>query len=74
MIVKLLTEHYLEFLSLKGDCRASSESTHAKLSNCWNLMPWLISHRKQQYVLEGTRHECQECPVFLMFKHSVIKE
>ena len=29
MIVKLLTEHHLEFLSLKGGCRGSSES------NCW---------------------------------------
>ena len=28
MIVKLLTEHDLEFLSLKGGCRGSSESTH----------------------------------------------
>ena len=35
MIVKLLTEHHLEFLSLKGDCRGSSESTHVKMSNCW---------------------------------------
>ena len=35
MIVKLLTEHHLEFLTLKGGCRASSESTHAKMSNCW---------------------------------------
>ena len=30
MIVKLLTEHHLEFLSLKGDYRGSSESTHPK--------------------------------------------
>ena len=30
MIVKLLTEHYLEFISLKGGCRGSSESTHVK--------------------------------------------
>ena len=35
MIVKLLTEHHLEFLSLKGGCRASSESTLVKMSNCW---------------------------------------
>ena len=35
MIVKLLTEHHLEFLSLKGVCRCSSESTHVKMSNCW---------------------------------------
>ena len=35
MIVKLLTEHHLEFLSLKGGCRGSSESTLDKMSNCW---------------------------------------
>ena len=35
MIVKLLTEHQLEFLSLKGGCRVSSESTHVKMSHCW---------------------------------------
>ena len=35
MIVKLLTEHRLEFLSLKGGCRGSSESTHVKMPHCW---------------------------------------
>ena len=35
MIVKLLTEHYLEFLSLKGGCTGSSESTFVKLPHCW---------------------------------------
>ena len=35
MIVKLLTEHHLESLSLKGGCTGSSESTHVKMSNCW---------------------------------------
>ena len=35
MIVKLLTEHHLEFLSLKGGCRGSSESTHVKMPHCW---------------------------------------
>ena len=35
MIVKLLTEHHLEFLSLKGGCRGVSESTLVKMSNCW---------------------------------------
>ena len=34
MIVKLLTEHYFEFLSLKGGCTGSSESTHVKMPNC----------------------------------------
>ena len=35
MIVELLTEHHLEFLSLKGGCTGSSESTLVKISNCW---------------------------------------
>ena len=35
MIEKLLTEHDLEFLSLKGGYRGSSESTLEKNSNCW---------------------------------------
>ena len=35
MIVKLLTEYNLEFLSLKGGYRGSSESTFVKMSNCW---------------------------------------
>ena len=35
MIVKLLTEHHLEFLSLTGGCGGSSESTLVKMSHCW---------------------------------------
>ena len=35
MNVKLLTEHYLEFLSLKGGCTGSYESTLVKLTHCW---------------------------------------
>ena len=35
MSVKLLTEHNLEFLSLKGGCTGSSESTLVKMSNKW---------------------------------------
>ena len=48
MIVKLLTERHLEFLSLKGGCRGSSESTLVKMSNCWKshalaqLVDWYL--------------------------------
>ena len=35
MIVKLLTEQNVEFLSLTGGCGGSSESTLVKMSNCW---------------------------------------
>ena len=35
--VKLLTEHHLEFLSLKGGCTGSSESTLVKIPHCCKL-------------------------------------
>ena len=35
MSVKLLTEHHLEFLSLKGGCRGSSQLTLVKMPHCW---------------------------------------
>ena len=35
MIVKLLTEHHLEFLSLKGGCTGLPESRHVKMPHCW---------------------------------------
>ena len=35
MSIKLLTEHHLEFLSLKGGCTGSSESTLVKMQHCW---------------------------------------
>ena len=44
MIVKLLA---LEFLSLKGGCRGSSESTLVKMSNCWK------SHAAAQILMTG---------------------
>ena len=34
MSVKLLTEHHLEFLSLKGGCTGLSESTLVKMPHC----------------------------------------
>ena len=44
MIVKLLTEHHLEFLRLKGGCGGSSKSALIKMSNCWK------SHATAQFV------------------------
>ena len=35
MIVKLLTEQHLEFLSLTGGCTGSSECTLVKMPHCW---------------------------------------
>ena len=49
MIVKLLTEHHLEFLSLKGGCRGSFESTHVKLPYCWK------SHATAQFLFQTVK-------------------
>ena len=43
MSVKLLTEHYLDYLSVKAGYTGSSESTLVKMPHCWNHMPWLIA-------------------------------
>ena len=47
MIVKLLTEHHLEFVSLKGGYRCSSGSTHVKMPHCWK------SHALAQLIENG---------------------
>ena len=60
MIVKLLIEHHLEFLSLKGDCTGSSESTLVKMPHCWKShamalngtakrTPGLVLHSRKQF-------------------------
>ena len=43
MSVKLLTDQHLEFLSLKGGCKGSSESTIAKMAHCWKSHVSLLS-------------------------------
>ena len=46
MTVKLLTEHHLEFLKLKGGCTGSSESTLVKMPHWWK------SHVTAQYIAQ----------------------
>ena len=54
MIVKLLTEHHLVFLSLNGGCRGSSESTLVKMPHCWK------SHATAQLTcIDGPCHHDQ---------------
>ena len=55
MIVKLLTEHHLEFLSLTGGCAGSSESTLIKMPHCWKSHA--LAHMRMSsdvYFLIGT--------------------
>ena len=48
MSVKLLTEHHLEFLSFKGGCTGSSESTLVKMPHCW-----IINHMINNFVVKN---------------------
>ena len=50
MSVKLLTEHLLEVLSLKGGCTCSFESTLVKIPDCWK------SHAAAHIILTVTCH------------------
>ena len=66
MSVKLLTEHHLEFLSLRGGCTGSSESIHVKIpyyrkSRLMSILFWL---------------DCanQESPKFFCFVNTGNKE
>ena len=65
MIVKLLTEHHLEFLGFKGGCRDSSESTHVKMPHCWK------SHALAQLCkcanASHSRDICSLCILFLIY-------
>ena len=60
MSIKLLNEHYLECLSLKGGCIGLSESIHVKMPRC------LKSHVTGQISIvdvasPGMTCSCDEC-------------
>ena len=42
MIIKLLNEHNFKFVSLRGGCRGSYESTFVKMPHCWK--PYVTAH------------------------------
>ena len=76
MTVKLLTEQHLEFLSLKGGCRGSSEFTHVKMPHCWesqvtaHILSTLYGHLYvlSAYINEETvYHNCHICMAVLLY-------
>ena len=58
MIVKLLTKHHLEFLSFKGGCTGSSESSLVKMPHC------LKSHVAANIVLKIKGMKCMALNIF----------
>ena len=67
MCVILPTEHHLEFLSLKGGCTGSSESTLVKMPHCWKSHVMAFSY---QIILSFDLKEIlffQKNPNFIFF-------
>ena len=58
MIIKLLTEHHLEFLNLKGGCRGSPESTLVKMPHCWksHVTAHIVSMNSKPLPIPGFGH------------------
>ena len=60
MSVKLLTEHHLEFLSLKGGCKARLSLHMSKCQIVGNHMHWLNFVIQRQGI-----HKDRQCRMFL---------
>ena len=70
MSVKLLTEHHLEFLSLKGGCSGSSESTLVKIPHCWKSHVTAHFSSTQSYLELVISKESDNLVIYSTVKHS----
>ena len=58
MIVKLLSEHHLKFLSFKEGCTGSSESTLVKMPHCWKshaAAHFYFYYKNDRYETKGSQ-------------------
>ena len=73
MSVKLLTEHHLEVLSLKGGCTGLSESTFVKMPHCWksHVMAHMfcMTYKKNNFLIMLSYLEACE-PVYEILKNT----
>ena len=55
MTVKLLTEHHLDYLILKGGCTSLPESTFVKMPHCWksHVMAQIVTCSCFHYHMEN---------------------
>ena len=74
MSVKLLTEHHLEFLSLKEGRTGLSESTLVKMPHCWKShVPAPIVRSFKAFVDKPQHYEyIITCP-FIVFKYHLVQ-
>ena len=55
MALRVLTELCLEFLSVRGGCTGSSESTRVKLPHCWKLH--VTAHLVEVITFKNSKNE-----------------
>ena len=68
MTLKLLTEHYLEFLSLKGGCTGLYEATLVKMPHCWKSQ--VAAYFEAQQKINGPYRTGTNCHPKLRYGHS----
>ena len=70
MSLELLTEHHLEFLSLKGGCTGWSECTVVKMPHCWKSHATAHFSLKIDFVLAANSANPDEMPslIFKVFR------
>ena len=74
MKVKLLTEHHLEFLSLKEGCRGLSESTLVKMSHCWKSHSAALFCLSLFYPVTGRNEHACMLLIYLLVKLYELQE
>ena len=70
MIVKLLAEHHLEFLSLKGGCTDLYESAHFKMPHC--RKSHVTAH--MEFTFNSLPASGKFCPQMIIFANSLEQE
>ena len=68
-MVKLIIEHHLEFLSLKGGFTGSSESTPVKRPHCWKsqVTPQILLYLDRDLRIIPLRQS------FLELSHAIVR-
>ena len=81
MSIKLLAEHHLEFLSLKGGCTGSSESTLVKMPHCWksHVMAHIVIENTVQFFYKNTHYNMdldiiRSCALKIIYQEILQKE
>ena len=72
MNIKLLTKQHLKFLSLKGGCTGSSESTLVKMPYCWKSH--VAAHLLYTELIDASYTDPQKLPLIAKYKAQMSRD